>query len=491
MANERKTYNFRTQSGQSALAARIASIKTKHIEEIIKLTMGVSVNIMQRFNAPQKCEAAIYIVDNAPQTVLQSVLAQNLTRYEADVRNAVQGRPVHLYRHDPDHDNRTFNRNDVVEEALQKIKIEEVAQIIKDASVTIESETQKRARESDEAKARTQPQEAKALPIADDETEEKIETLNEVLRDIINSKKGAMDEDRVREIAREEDDKLGHFIQTAIKEAMAKIIAPTIVHVQYKDDATALRDMGLQHKLFPRLLQLVEAGFPVWIPGPAGSGKTTAVLNACKALNATLYMPPEGPIENKYGMVGYMDATGKFVETSLYHACIEARDNPEKVVVYFIDECDAAYANALMVMNAVMENGYCTFANGERVQFGNNLQFIAGANTFGNGATHDYVGRNKLDGATLDRFITLAWDYDEALETAMVNARFPGQEQWVKKVQRIRKVARDIGKHIVSPRASLRGAKLLSMGMDEADVLKMTVYKSMTSDTVSTITARM
>ena len=68
-------------------------------------------------------------------------------------------------------------------------------------------------------------------------------------------------------------------------------------------------------------------------------------------------------------MIGYMDATGTFQETSLYKALCTARDNPDQIVIYFIDECDSAYANALLVLNAVMENKYCTFANGERVEF--------------------------------------------------------------------------------------------------------------------------
>lgn len=464
--NPAAPYNFRTRTGQSALAARIASLKTTAIQELFRQVFGTVVNIMQKFPNPPKCEAACYIVDNAPQSMLQQVIAANLQRWEKEVEDSDgRGRPVNRYRHDADHNNRNSASKYTPDSDDKKIQIDDIAQlqrIVDDAN-------------------KPQPAFSNNLP---KQVAQEVRALPAQLN--------TLDEKRVREIAVEEDKKLARAIEVAVSKALTEIAKPTIVHVSYKDKdgSVALRDMGTQHREFPMLMQLIEAGFPVWIPGPAGSGKTTAVTNACKALNATLHMPPEGPIENKYGMIGYMDAMGKFVETSLYHACVEARDNPQKKVVYFIDECDAAYANALMVLNAVMENGYCTFANSERVHFGDNLQFIAGANTFGNGATHDYVGRNKLDGATLDRFITLAWDYDEALELAIVQARYAGQDAWVKKVQRIRKVARDIGKHIVSPRASIRGAKLLSMGMDEAAVLRMTVYKSMTSDTVATITSR-
>jgi cobaltochelatase CobS len=274
------------------------------------------------------------------------------------------------------------------------------------------------------------------------------------------------------------------IVKPVIDAAIDRAKLPRVTHIHVTrtaaDGTTTTTDQGRQHKLYPDLLKLIEAGFPVWIPGPAGSGKTTAVNNAAKALGASLYMPPEGPVENKYGFIGYNDATGRFVETSLYWACKEAAENTDKLVIYFIDECDSGYANALMVLNAVMENGYCTFANGERVHFGRNLQFIAGANTFGNGATSQYVGRNKLDDATLDRFIMMAWDYDVEFE-----AHICGDAEWAAVVNRIR-MACDTHtiKHVVSPRASIRGAELLRRGWDKSRVMDMTIFKGMKPDHV-------
>lgn len=266
-------------------------------------------------------------------------------------------------------------------------------------------------------------------------------------------------------------------VERLVNEAVAKAGLPKAITVTVQSqDKTETKDMGLQHKQFPALLKLIQAGFPVWIPGPAGSGKTTAVHNVAKAINATLFMPPEGPIENKYGMIGFENAAGKFMETTLYKASKLAAENPEQRVIYFIDECDAGYPNALLVLNAVMENGYCTFANGERIEYGRNLQFIAGANTWGNGATHEYVGRNKVDAATLDRFVMLAWAYDEALEKAIA-----GDTEFTRYVQKVRakvQQSADI-KHVVSPRASIRGNALLKQGMDWNDVVECVVRKGL------------
>ncbi len=62
---------------------------------------------------------------------------------------------------------------------------------------------------------------------------------------------------------------------------------------------------------------------------------------------------------------------------------------------------------------------------------------IAAANTWGMGATSEYVGRMRLDGATLDRFVPLYWGYDESLELATA-----GNPEWVNRVQTLRKTGR-------------------------------------------------
>jgi cobaltochelatase CobS len=85
---------------------------------------------------------------------------------------------------------------------------------------------------------------------------------------------------------------------------------------------------------------------------------------------------------------------------------------------------------------------------------------IAAGNTFGRGASREYVGRQQLDAATLDRFTVFEVDYDEALELAIA-----GNDDWTRYVQKVRKaVEREKVRAIVSPRASISGAKLLAVG---------------------------
>jgi hypothetical protein len=103
---------------------------------------------------------------------------------------------------------------------------------------------------------------------------------------------------------------------------------------------------------------------------------------------------------------------------------------------------------------------------------------IAAANTFGLGATSEYVGRMKMDAAFLDRFVFISWDIDELLEIQIC-----GNDKWANRVQGLRHRAVSSGiKVVISPRASVYGAKLLASGMDQATVETICVKRGMTKD---------
>ena len=92
---------------------------------------------------------------------------------------------------------------------------------------------------------------------------------------------------------------------------------------------------------------------------------------------------------------------------------------------------------------------------------------IAAANTYGLGGNIEYVGRNAMDAATRDRFTMQEFGYDETLERALVN-----NDQWVDRVQMIRMAIEELREKnvIASPRASIKGAKLLKAGFSRDKV---------------------
>jgi hypothetical protein len=106
---------------------------------------------------------------------------------------------------------------------------------------------------------------------------------------------------------------------------------------------------------------------------------------------------------------------------------------------------------------------------------------VAAANTWGHGATDQYVGRVKQDGAAIDRFVFVRIDYDEQLERDLVG---PQYEAWARSVQRVRQACSNLGvKHIVSPRATVQGALLLAQGADKETVIRSVLRKGLDEPT--------
>lgn len=229
-----------------------------------------------------------------------------------------------------------------------------------------------------------------------------------------------------------------------------------------------VKDAGIQHKQFPLLLKALAAKANVWLAGPSGSGKTTAAIAAANALS--LEFRYTGAVGDAYALIGYNDANGKYVRTPF-------REAWEHGGIFLWDEVDASDPSALLAFNAALANGTMVFPDG-MVKKHENCVLIAAANTYGHGATHEYVGRMKLDMAFLKRFAFISWGYDEELELA--TAPNPA---WTKRVQAIRKrVAEKKIRVMVTPRESYIGASLLAAGIGQPDVENMTVRSGMTDD---------
>ena len=90
----------------------------------------------------------------------------------------------------------------------------------------------------------------------------------------------------------------------------------------------------------------------------------------------------------------------------------------------------------------------------------------------------EYIGRNRLDGATLDRFIIIDVDYDEKLEKKLTD-----NNRWYSIVNKIRDNAEKNGiKVIISPRACMDGADLLDAGFTYEEAIDMTIIKGNSED---------
>lgn len=230
---------------------------------------------------------------------------------------------------------------------------------------------------------------------------------------------------------------------------------------------------GLFHKNFEQIIKIVSQKIPLMLVGPAGSGKNHTLEQVAEALNLPFYF--SNSITQEYKLTGFIDAGGTYHETEFYKAFTNGG-------LFFFDEIDASCAEALIIINAALANGYFDFPNG-RINAHKDFRVVAAANTYGNGADMIYVGRNQLDGATLDRFAVMEFDYDENIEKSICNDNelynFIIDIRNAIKKRRLR--------FVVSMRATINASKMLAAGIDKDIIVKTVITKSMTKDDINTI----
>lgn len=163
-----------------------------------------------------------------------------------------------------------------------------------------------------------------------------------------------------------------------------------------------------QHKEFTTLLKLMELRCNVYIVGPTGTGKTkTSLVIAKEVLKLPVASITLGPQTPESKIKGYMDAHGKYVPG----AAFEVYKNGG---ILIINELDNGNASMNVVINELSDDE-CFFPCGT-VNKHPQFFLIATANTIGNGANRQYVGRAPQDKALLNRFVFLEWNYDFELE---------------------------------------------------------------------------
>ena len=247
---------------------------------------------------------------------------------------------------------------------------------------------------------------------------------------------------------------------------------PAVITLEVIDhEGVRERITGLQHQQTPEVLGWLMAGVNVWMAGPAGSGKTTMAENCAKALTLPFYSC--GAVQNEYKLTGFVDAEGRTVRTSF-------REAFEHGGLFLWDEVDASAANALVAFNQALANESFAFPDG-MVKKHPDFIAVAAANTFGTGATAEYVGRNRIDAATLDRFAQVEIHYDELLEQELANQIYPEfGRTWAKDVQRYRRAAHTAGlRHLITPRASLHGAKGLRAGLPRQQIVNNLIRRGL------------
>ncbi len=283
-------------------------------------------------------------------------------------------------------------------------------------------------------------------------------------------------------------------VRAIVREETAGLKPQTVTHtIEVKRLDGSEKSVGVQHRNFAMLLALAQLRIPQLLSGPAGTGKTHAGHAAADALGLPFYCKSVGAQTTEVSLMGYMDATGQYRGTSFRKAY-------EQGGVFVLDEIDAGSPAVLIVLNSALANGSCSFPDG-MIQRHADFVFIGTANTLGQGATREYVGRNPIDMATLDRFAYLDWAIDLDLELAIAGLETGGGmpfdfatkkaqdvRAYVDRVRAIRKAAEELRvRMIVSPRCVKYGVEMLRAGFKMEVIESLLVWNKVDSQTADKV----
>lgn len=309
-----------------------------------------------------------------------------------------------------------------------------------------------------EVDAVVQPAVGPLVQRAINDTEGRLERIvRDALKDVID--------------ARFSDDELRNMLSGAVDKRAERFTTDAASQTvpKHPPHSSVFLTKTRKHKQFGIVYQALQKHRDVprgniLLVGPAGSGKTIIAEMLAIELGLSYYFT--GPVQSEYKLTGYRDAKGQYQYTAFRQAYQHGG-------VFLFDEFDACSSQAMVAFNTALSNKRCDFPDGV-VEQASDFICIAAANTPGTGATLNYSGRERLDGATLDRFSVLEIEYDENLERALSL----GDDAWVSHVQKIRS---HIGMvkpgFIVSMRASIEGARLRARRVDPERVEEMVLWR--------------
>jgi hypothetical protein len=244
---------------------------------------------------------------------------------------------------------------------------------------------------------------------------------------------------------------------------------------------------GLTHELFEKVLAAVARQVNVYLPGPPGTGKSHMVEQIAEALQTAFGVTSFSPMSTESKLLGFRNAHGDYVTTVF-------RQRYEFGGVMLLDELDNANPAIVAVLNGGLANNQMEFPDGVIKRHGDFVA-IATANTLGTGPTAEFAGRQRLDPATLNRFVKIQIDTDEVMEDKIVNGLIgdvKGQ-QWLRKIRHVRRACDELRiKHFVTMRDSINGARLIAPGdgaFTQLEALEYTCLGSLAADQISKIKA--
>lgn len=375
-----------------------------------------------------------------------------------------------------------------VEEALEKARAE-AKQALEQAQGEAQEELGKARTEAKEALGQAQREVKEELGEARTELEEAQGELKKALSKLrvdLADAQGELDKKLSKTwtalvAARDQvTETVGRFARDEAVRAVLETVAekvPPVVEVRVAD-ADPVRVTGHTHAVLPDVLLALGAGCHVLLVGPAGTGKSMMAQQAAEAFGQEFHALSLGPTTPMSKIFGYYDAHGTYHGTPFRSAF-------EQGGLMLLDELDSGHPGLLAELNQALSIRSCAFADG-MVAAHPEFRLIATANTYGTGGDRQYVGRQALDAATLDRFVVIDVPVDEDLEERIALAHAPSRQEdtlrVIEEVRRLRATAAEKRLPVMfSPRAGIDAAKLLQAGASVEQAIRWRVVRGMSA----------
>lgn len=247
------------------------------------------------------------------------------------------------------------------------------------------------------------------------------------------------------------------------------------IHIEdFRKKVSPSFDEPVKHKRFDSILTILKKGKSVYLYGEAGTGKNVLCQQIAEELGLTFYFA--NSVQDRFDLLGYGDANGKFVETEFYKAFTQGG-------LFMLDEIDNSCEDALITLNAALANKYITFPIIGRVDAHKDFKVIAAGNTCGKGKNQLYTGRRHLDASTLNRFVFVEVGYDKRIEMQIAK----GDSDLVDFVHDLRESSKTIGYPLVISYRNISDIVDLKSDFSMKDCLQMCLLKGMRQDEVGAI----
>lgn len=332
-----------------------------------------------------------------------------------------------------------------------------------EASREIESESKS---ESDNGGENTKISEPDMQPTTTTTTDENTtsEADNEaaLIAALRNLRGGRIDEESVRRIIADELQRYADAPQTA------KVV---------KIAAKASADKNTIHcEKYERILAKVARGNNVYLYGRAGSGKSHTAEQIAADLGLEFY--GQTTIQFAHDVRGYGDAGGRFQGTPFYQAFANGG-------LYFQDEYDRSNAEAAIVLNSALANGWYDFPIVGRVVAHPKFRFMAAGNTTMSGGDEEYITGQVIDASSRDRFaFFFEVDYNHEVEMKIAH----NNTEIVAFVEAVREAIKQAGiRHVVSYRATAAMVDEVENENDKIACCEEAVFKGLERDAIREI----